>query len=117
MVSKIPYTTPTPQSLAQFFNALYKQIIMIADLTSAAHAGTIMTNPSVYQQDGPGPATPEMPDTNKPEVEKPDVHEVPERKEPEIEETDIPEAPDTDINEIPDTNIDEMPDTSTVGIP
>jgi hypothetical protein len=61
-------------------------------------------------KDKPRKDIPEMPDTGKPEVEKPDIHEMPKREEPEIEETDIEEAPDTHIDEVPDTDTEEIPD-------
>lgn len=56
----------------------------------------------------PGKNITEMPDTGKPEVEKPEIHEVPEREEPEIEKTDIEEAPDADIDEMPKPDDDDF---------
>jgi hypothetical protein len=61
------------------------------------------------EKDKPRKGTPQMPDTGKPEVEKPDIHEVPEREQPEVEKTDIDEVPDTAINEMPDTDTATIP--------
>lgn len=65
----------------------------------------------VSENDTPGKVPPQMPDTGKPEVEKPEIHEMPESQEPEVEKTDIEEVPDTEINEVPDMDTEEIPAT------
>lgn len=62
------------------------------------------------EKDKPRNGIPEMPDTCKPEVEKPDIHEIPKRDKPEIEETDIEEAPDTKPEKVPDADKEEIPE-------
>lgn len=65
------------------------------------------------EKDKPRKNIPEMPDTRKPEVEKPDIHEVPETEQPEVEKTDIEEVPDTEIKEVPDMDTEEIPNPKT----
>ena len=65
------------------------------------------------EQDQPRKAPPQLPDTGKPEVEKPDIQEVPESQQPEVEKTDIEEVPDTEIKEVPDMGNEEIPNPKT----
>ena len=49
------------------------------------------------ENDTPRKGNPQMPDTGKPEVEKPEIRELPETAQPEVEKTAIEEVPDTAI--------------------
>lgn len=80
-------------------------------LTELMNPATGSTNMGVAGDNGndtPG-KVPQMPDTGKPEVEKPDIHEVPESPQPEVEKTNIEEVPDTQIEEVPGMDTEEIP--------
>ncbi|MBK9484521.1 MAG: hypothetical protein IPO01_04710 [Chitinophagaceae bacterium] len=65
------------------------------------------------ENDTPRKGNPQMPDTGKPEVEKPEIRELPETAQPEVEKTAIEEVPDTAIEEVPDMDIPEIPKPET----